>query len=364
VNEVGPDDDFFSLGGHSLIGVRLMAKIKKAFQADLQLAILFQARTISQLAQVIREASAPANRAQKTWSALVPIQPKGARTPLFCVHAVGGDVLFYEQLAKALGRDQPFYAFQSPLVAQPDRRNITIEEMASLYIKEMRAFFPQGPYLLGAASYGGFVLYEMARQLHEQGVVPAAVVMFDIAVPGSGEFFSRRVKIEKFLKNIRQGGTRYLWQKTREKSENIWTKFMNGTVLPAGVFCYRLRGRPLSAPLRFYWISEGHWRALAGYIFKPFPGKITVVRALKRYHERLGRTVDSTLGWGGLAGGGVEVVDVPTRHMEMLFEPYVEIFAEKLKAILPGVDACTRCAEPVVITPEIVPAPASTPLPV
>jgi hypothetical protein len=159
--------------------------------------------------------------------------------------------------------------------------------------------------------------------------------MFDIAVPGSGEFFGGRVKAAKFFENIRQGGTRYLWQKTREKSEYFWAKLMNGTVLPAGVFCYRLMGRPLSAPLRFYWISQGHGRALAGYIFKPFPGKITVVRALKRYHERLGRRLDPTLGWGGLADGGVEVVDVPTGHMGMLFEPYVETFAEKLKAILP-----------------------------
>ena len=153
VDQVSPDDDFFSLGGHSLIGVRLMAKIKRTFQVDLELAILFEARTLGQLAQAIRKASAPVNREPKTWSALVPIQPNGSRTPLFCVHAMGGDVLFYEQLAKALGPDQPFYAFQSPLVAQPDRRDITIEEMASLYIKEMRAFFPQGPYLLGAASY-------------------------------------------------------------------------------------------------------------------------------------------------------------------------------------------------------------------
>ncbi len=336
VDHAGPDDDFFSLGGHSLIGVRLIVKIKKTFQVDLELAVLFEARTPRQLAQVIRKASAPIYREQKAWSALVPIQPNGSRIPLFCVHAVGGDVLFYEQLAKALGPDQPFYAFQSPLVAEPDRRDITIEEMASLYIKEMRGFFPQGPYLLGAASYGGFVLFEMARQLHEQGVVPAAVIMFDVLVPGSGEFFDTGVKIAKFLKNIREGGTRYLWRKTREKSEYFWTKFMEGAILPAGVFCYKLMGRPLSALLRFYWISQGHWCALARYTFRPFPGKITVVRAIKHDHEVLGRRVDPTLGWGTLAGGGIEVIDVPTRHMFMLFEPYVQTFAEKLKAILPS----------------------------
>ena len=334
VDRAGPDDDFFSLGGHSLIGVRLIAKIKKAFQVDLELAVLFEARTPRQLAQVIRNASAPVYREQKTWSALVPIQPNGSRIPLFCVHAVGGDVLFYQQLAQALGPDQPFYAFQSPLVAEPDRRDITVEEMASLYIKEMRAFFPQGPYLLGAASYGGFVLYEMARQLNELGVVPAAVVMFDVTVPNSGEFFGNQVKIAKFFENIRHGGMRYLWRKTGEKTKYFCEKLMEHAVFPAGVYCYRLMNRPLSAPLRFYWISQGHWHALARYTFKPFPGRIVLVRAIDRGPEVLGVREDPTLGWGKLAGGGIEVIDVPTEHMNMLFEPYVKTFAEKLKAIL------------------------------
>ena len=334
VDHVDPDDDFFSLGGHSLIAARLLARIKRVFQVDLELAVLFKARTLRQLAEVVRKAAAPVAREQKTWSALVPIQPNGARLPLFCVHAVGGDVLFYEQLAKALGPGQPFYAFQSPIVAQPDRRDMTVEEMASLYIKEMRAFFPQGPYLLGAASYGGFVLYEMARQLHEQGVAPAAVIMFDVEVPGSAEYFPTRVKIAKFSSNIRKDGARYLGKKIQEKSTYFRDLLMERAVFPAGIFCYRLMGRPLSAPLRFYWNSQGHWRALAGYTFKPFPGKIILVRANDESPEVLGKRNDPTLGWGRLAEGGVEIIDVPTKHMFMLFEPYVQNFAETLKTIL------------------------------
>ncbi|MGB8845256.1 MAG: SDR family NAD(P)-dependent oxidoreductase, partial [Terracidiphilus sp.] len=125
VDQVNADDDFFALGGHSLIGVRLLTKIKKTFHVDLELSVLFEGRTLGQLAEVIRKSGAPAGNEQRTWSALVPIQPDGTRTPLFCVHAIGGDVLFYEQLAKALGPSQPFYAFQSPLVADPDRRDLT-----------------------------------------------------------------------------------------------------------------------------------------------------------------------------------------------------------------------------------------------
>jgi thioesterase domain-containing protein len=93
---------------------------------------------------------------------------------------------------------------------------------------------------------------------------------------------------------------------------------------------------PLSAPLRFYWVSQGHWYALSRYTFKPFPGKITLARATDQGPEVLGRSEDLTLGWGSLAQGGVEIIEVPTKHMFMLFEPYVATFAETLKTILPA----------------------------
>jgi thioesterase domain-containing protein len=109
---------------------------------------------------------------------------------------------------------------------------------------------------------------------------------------------------------------------------------MECAVLPAGVTAYKLIGRPLSPALRFHWVSQGHWYALSRYTFKPFPGKITLVRATDQGPEVLGRSEDLTLGWGGLAQGGVEIIDVPTKHMFMLFEPYVATFAETLKTIL------------------------------
>jgi thioesterase domain-containing protein/acyl carrier protein len=342
VEQVGLDDDFFSLGGHSLVGVRLFAKIKRTYQTDLELAVLFEARTVRQLATLIGGARQPAPqvvvepRTQKAWTALVPVQPNGSKIPLFCLHANSGDVLFYQQLARALGPDQPFYAFQSPLVAQPDRTDITFEEMAALYIREMRAFYPSGPYLLGSASFGGYLLYEMARQLEEQGITPGLVLIIDLAVPGSGERLNTGAKLGKFLENIREGGFRYLSKKVKEKSAYFWMCFMEGAVYPVMLRAYLAGKIPLPGALRYYYHSKAHWRVFAEYTFKPFPGKITLVRAADRGWEVLGRREDPTLGWGSLALGGVEIIDLPTGHFEMLFEPYVETFAEKLKAILPS----------------------------
>ncbi|MCP4663117.1 MAG: hypothetical protein GY856_47610, partial [bacterium] len=96
--------DFFRLGGHSLLSVQLMARIRREFGKDLPLATLFQAPTLEQLAAILRDQGATVRR-----EALVEIQPQGGERPLFFIHPIGGNVLCYAHLARHLGSDQPFY---------------------------------------------------------------------------------------------------------------------------------------------------------------------------------------------------------------------------------------------------------------
>ena len=333
VEKVGLDDDFFTLGGHSLVGVRLFAKIKKTYQADLELAILFEARTVRQLADVIRKSKQPANTEEKKWTSLVPIQPHGSRIPLFCVHAVGGDVLFYEQLGRALAPDQPFYAFQSPLVSRPDIRETSVEELASTYVREMRAFFPQGPYLIGGASYGGLVAFEMARQLYAQGVEPSLLVLFDTAVPGHEQRMGAKDRVSSFLTDLRKQGLPYLIKKAAVKRK-YWGEILLRYAEILACFCYRAAGRPLPIRLHYFQMDEAHRQALKRYRFQPYPGKLTLMRAVDRGPEVLSKREEITLGWGPLAEGGLTICDVHTAHMSMLFEPYVGTFVEQLKPLL------------------------------
>jgi thioesterase domain-containing protein len=300
---------------------------------DLELAVLFEARTVRQLAEVIRKSKQPASAEQKIWSALVPIQPNGSRIPLFCVHAVGGDVLFYEQLAKALGPSQPFYAFQSPLVSRADIRETSVEELASTYIKEMRAFFPQGPYLIGGASYGGLVAFEMAKQLFAQGAEPGLLVLFDTAVPGNEARVEAIARVSGFWDGLRNQGAAYLMKKAAVK-RRYWGDILLRRARLIACSCYRLVGRRLPISLHYFQMEEAHRQALRRYIFRPYSGKITLMRAVDRGPEVLGKREESTLGWGPLAGGGLEIHDVDTGHMSMLFEPYVGTFVEQLKPLL------------------------------
>jgi acyl transferase domain-containing protein/thioesterase domain-containing protein/acyl carrier protein len=334
VERVGLDDDFFSLGGHSLIGVRLFAKIKKTYQVNLELAALFEARTVRQLADLIRKSMQPAAAEAKTWSTLVPIQPNGSRVPLFCIHAIGGDVLFYEQLAKALGPDQPFYAFRSPLLSQADIRETSVEELASIYVKELRAFYPQGPYLLGGLSFGGLVALEMSQQLCAQGVEPGSLILFDTFVPGSAGHVKATAQLSTFWRNFRRQGVDYVAHKALLKRD-YWRRLLRERIQGVTCACYRLAGRDLPADLRYYLVGEAHTRAMMRYNIRTYPGKITLMRVQER-DEVLSKHEDPNLGWGSFAGGALEILDVPSDHTGMLLQPYVRNVAKMLKTILPA----------------------------
>ena len=334
VEQVGFDDDFFALGGHSLIGVRMFAKVKKSYQVDLELSVLFEARTIRQLAAQIHKARHAEVAEPKAWSALVPIQPHGSRIPLFCIHAIGGDVLFYEPLAEALGLDQPLFAFKSPLISQAEVQQTSLEELASIYVKELRAFYPQGPYLLAGASLGGLVAFEMAQQLYAQGIQPGLVVLIDTSVPGSAKIVNVQDRMTTLWQNLRQDGITYLARKAVTKRE-YWEKTWTERASRAACACFHIAHRPLPHRLHLYQVEEAHSRALMHYTCRPYPGEITLMRAAD-HGEILSKREDPTLGWGSFASGGLQVLDVPSGHISMLFHPFVSSFAEILRTILPS----------------------------
>ena len=187
VDSVGPDDDFFDLGGHSLMAIRLMTRIKRDLGVRFDLSAIFDASTVSLLADRIRgerpdidaqlaasdgepaEGSVPVQAATgppADRKQLVTISSRGAGRPLYVVHGAGGNVLFLSTLTRAMGGDRPVHAFQAVGVNEGEIPDASIEAMASRYVAELREH-STGPYLLGGYSGGGIVALEMARQLLE-----------------------------------------------------------------------------------------------------------------------------------------------------------------------------------------------------
>jgi len=162
VSSVTVDDNFFALGGTSLLALRMMVQIEKLCGRALPLSLLLTGATIANLARYIveenKEATAP----------LVTIQPKGKRRPLFFLHGDWAGGGFYSnRLSQLLGEDQPFYVLSPYRLGKQEV--LTMEDMAAYHIAAMREHTPKGPYLLGGYCIGATVAIEMARQLVAQG---------------------------------------------------------------------------------------------------------------------------------------------------------------------------------------------------
>ena len=158
----------------------LWQRSNSALAKTCHLATLFQAGTLAEMAAQLQSESK-----STTWSALVPIQPRGHKTPFFCVPGVGGNVHAFYALARGLGEEHPFYGLQSVGLDGVATPFTTVEAMATHYVALIQGIQPQGPYLLGGHSFGGWVAFEMAQQLRRAGHDVARVIMLDATAPSA-----------------------------------------------------------------------------------------------------------------------------------------------------------------------------------
>jgi FkbH-like protein len=338
VNPIGVDDNYFDLGGDSFQAVRIFAEIEKLFGKHLLLVTLLEAPTIKQFARLLRE---PDSRT--SWSPLVPIQPNGPRPPFYCMHAAGGDVLFYRDLARHLGLDQPLYGLQARGNNRTETTHDNVEEMAAHYLSVIRAFQTEGPYYLGGSSFGGLVAFEMARQLEQDGVNVALLALFDTYGPGypkllpksstlartTGNWIQRAQGIYGTLKLLRsEDKVRYLVAKTAKVKKKLLRKFL-WKKNEMSIAFNSATGRPLPKD-----IQRNHKaieQAMRNYIPEPYGGPLTVFRAAT---QPSGVIRDDSLGWQGLALGGLELHEVPGFHGAVTVDPHAKFLAEKLMACL------------------------------
>jgi thioesterase domain-containing protein/acyl-CoA synthetase (AMP-forming)/AMP-acid ligase II/acyl carrier protein len=171
---VGIDDNFFDLGGHSLLVVRLVAQIRTTLGIELPVGALFEALSVSGLIQWL-EAGAQHNSLQT----LLPLRPSGSEPPLFCIHSALGLSWCYSGLVQHLPEDRPVYALEARGIARFESEPQTLEEMAADYLQQIQSIQPSGPYYLLGYSLGGNIAHEIAIQLQEQGEETAFLAMLD-----------------------------------------------------------------------------------------------------------------------------------------------------------------------------------------
>jgi thioesterase domain-containing protein/acyl carrier protein len=330
VRPVGATDNFFELGGHSLLAVRLFAVIEKQLGRKLPLTTVFQGATVEHLAGVLRQQAAPGPQ-----SSLVAIQPGGSKRPLFLVHPAGGHVFPYIHLAKYLGPDQPCYGLQARGVEDGQDPHTRIEDMAATYIQAMQTVQPAGPYLLGGWSMGGVVAFEMAQQLHAQGQSVALLALLDGRIPTADDTFPEQDAEAISLVERYFGVSFGPMESLAELPEDEQLSTLLEEAKSAGLVPAEL---DVSQARRFVMLLRNDLRATQTYELHLYPGRITFFKA----GETLtGTSADPTMGWSDWASGGVEVHIVPGNHANLMYEPHVEVLAEKLTACLNQAQSAT-----------------------
>ncbi len=185
VYPIGIEDNFFDLGGHSLLVIRLLERIEQVFQQKLQMNTIFMKPTIEGLAEVLQK-----KVGDDLQLPVIAIQSGEAKRPVFFLHGQwNGDAFYCYPLARALGKEQPFYAIPpyqlKNVVVAP-----TMEEIAMSHIKALQAVQPDGPYVLGGWCNGALVAYEMARQLHAQGQAVDLLILINPSALTPGRLMS------------------------------------------------------------------------------------------------------------------------------------------------------------------------------
>lgn len=218
IESISIDDDFFALGGHSLQAVQMFHAASQALSANLPLATLLSAPSVRTLAAAFRkdaghgalvsDGNGTGTGSADPWSPLVLIRPGKGRPPLFLVHAMGGNILNYWPLAEAMPEGVPVYGLQAVGIDGITPPLTRIEDMAALYISQMRAVQPQGPYYIAGGSTGGMIGYDITRQLSGLGQQVALLGLIDTSSQygeawrriASGELGSR---ISRILRRMR-----------------------------------------------------------------------------------------------------------------------------------------------------------------
>ncbi|MDD9938436.1 MAG: SDR family NAD(P)-dependent oxidoreductase [Myxococcales bacterium] len=359
VDKVGVQDSFFDLGGHSLIAVRLFAKIKKTYQAEFPISVLFEAPTIEGCANLIREvigdaasAETPASGEAAAEAPRTPTAHKsrykhlvamhagegGDSTPFFLVAGMFGNVLNLRHLAHLVGSDRPFYGLQARGLFGDEPPHETFEEMAAAYIEEIRTVQPHGPYLIGGFSGGGLTAFEMAHQLRDAGEELGLLLLLDSRLPQTPSLTPLdRGKIQ--LQRLQRRGPAYVteWARNRVKWELEQMQSRLG-IEEEG-----------SAPDQFHnqEVEAAFRAALPRYQMRHYPGTLVLFRPKLDNTYVLGpdRVLDAEKEWVwhdngfGQYADAIQIYEMPGDHDSMVLEPNVRVMAERLRKCIDEADA-------------------------
>jgi FkbH-like protein len=338
MNEVGIKDNFFEVGGDSLLAVGLLIEVEKVTGKKLGVGALYQAPTIEQLAKILHQ-----EQGSSPWASLVPIQPNGAKPPFFFLagrHHVGD----------RLGPDQPVYrvVYQDLEREQP---LVRIEDMAAHSIKSVRTIQPEGPYYLGGHGLGGVVAFEIAQQLQREGEKVALLTLCESWAPGARRPAPSTSSAYRLWQRVS-----YSFHRARRiGASQALAGLLRGLKKKTQRTAWHRQGGPRTRS------RQGHraaaYEALRHYVPQVYAGRITVVRGTERVAWR---EDDALHGWGRLATDGVDAYEIPGSHTRIYKEPNVGMLARTLNDVLHQAQARVERERGALADPRVLAVPSTS----
>ncbi len=295
IQPIGIKDNFFSLGGNSLMATSMVVEIEKIFDKKLSQGIFFKASTIEELAAIITQK-------ETVNETVITINSNGIKPPLFIIAKNG---YLYQQMIEYLDTEQPVYILQEPLDEAP--------EMASRCIQQIQKIQPQGPYNLIGHSYEGLVAYEIALQLYAENEKVGFLGMLDTPIP-----------------EVEDLADKTSWQKRYQRLKTVFK-------LPLRDIINFVKERiEYRISKKLYPLLSQLDKFTDAYELKPLPGKITIFSAVFEFYA----LEDPNFGWDKWAADGVEIYDIPGTHRSMLLKPdNAKLIAKQLADCLSGCNA-------------------------
>jgi acyl-CoA synthetase (AMP-forming)/AMP-acid ligase II/thioesterase domain-containing protein len=323
---VGPFDNFFDLGGNSLLAAQLVAQVERFWGRRFSLQAFLHEPTIEALARLVT-----GERTNEAPHVLLPVQPHGSRPPFFWVH---GDTST-RFLPRYLKPDQPVYGLEHQSQDGTSARYTTVESIASYYLGEMLKIQPIGPYSLGGFSFGGTLAFEMAQQLKNRGEEVSLLVMLDSHFPGPDVHdpaapSSNGVGVARHLQTLAtispSEGVSYVVVRIRSR---LGQKLATVTSKFKAAYCEMLRkvGRPIPPTLLSRYLLRLYVEARRAYRPQKYSGKVMYIKCERRsnYHRAM---------WEQLVVGGVSCYEIPGGHLDAISTSYGHLWAECLNGWL------------------------------
>ncbi|MEN2470509.1 amino acid adenylation domain-containing protein [Burkholderia sp. GS2Y] len=341
-DDITVSDNYFDLGGHSIIAIQLMANVEKAFDRRLPISCLFENPTIEKLAAALatQEPSAPAG-------GLVPIRDGGPAAPLFLLPGAGGNVVYFHPLANHLSGTHAIHGLEALGLDGACLPLTRVEDIAARHIERIWPLVGAGPYYLAGHSFGAQVALEMSRQLVAKGAVVKLLAIFDASAPidsPAATYWQDWDDTEWLVAIAHEIGT-FLGTDLQVTRDDLVALDPDGQ---AGLILDRIGARGswfadagpdrLRAYLRVYQANfKSHYAPQAS----PLPVPIALFRSTERdpgdydpSPEIAQLRLDPAWGWSRFSALPVEVTDVPGDHLTMLLDPHAGVLAAHVNQFL------------------------------